>query len=179
MMRHRKPNRLKYYDYSNRGYYFVTICVQDMKCIFGEIVNKEVKLNDYGKIISESLKKIPIIHNILDLDYHVIMPNHLHAIIIVGDAKFASSIECNIQDINENIVPTDRTKIVLSKIIQQFKRICTFEIRNKGVKNFKWQRSFYDRIIRNEKELLNIRKYIHQNPLKWEIEKNSIENLDF
>ncbi len=63
------------------------VCVQDMKCIFGEIANEEMKLNDFGKIVSESLKKIPIIHNNIELDYHVIMPNHIHAIIIVGDAK--------------------------------------------------------------------------------------------
>ena len=87
-MQYRKPNRLKYYDYSNLGYYFVTICVQDMKCIFGEIANEEMKLNDHRIIVSENLKKIPIIHNNLEFNYHVIMPNHIPAIIIVGDAKF-------------------------------------------------------------------------------------------
>jgi REP element-mobilizing transposase RayT len=150
-----------------------------MKCISGEIVNEEMKLNDYGKIVSECLKKIPMIHNNLELDYHVIMPNHIHAIIIVGDAKFASPTLSKIKVVTENDALTDRTKMVLSKIIQQFKRKCTLEIRNMGFKNFKWQRSFYDRIIRNEKELFNIRKYIEQNPSKWEIDKYSVQNLEF
>ncbi len=83
---------------------------------------------------------------------------------IVGDANFAS--------------PTDRTKMVLSKLIQQFKRSVTIKIKStQQYSNFKWQRSFYDRIIRNEKELFNIRKYIQQNPLKWGFEKD-ITNLD-
>ena len=106
------------------------------------------------------------------------MPNHIHAIIIIGDAKIASPTLRNVQRNKENIVPTDRTKMVLSKIVQQFKRICTIEIRNNGLPDFKWQRSFYDRIVRNEKELFNIRKYIEQNPLKWEIEQKYVENTN-
>lgn len=69
--------------------------------------------------------------------------------------------------------------MLLFKIVQQFKRACSIEIKNKtDVNTFKWQRSFYDRIIRNEKELHNIRKYIKENPLRWDIEKDIPENLD-
>ncbi len=116
---------------------------------------------------NECWNKIEILHKNIELDYYVIMPNHIHGIIIindVGDANFAS--------------PTiDRTKIELSKLIQQFKHAVTLQIKSMNLKPiFKWQRSFYERIIRNEKELFNIRKYIEQNPLKWELEKDT-ENL--
>lgn len=167
-IKHRKPNRLKGYDYSNAGWYYVTICTHNHKSYFGKVTNGKMVLNSLGIIAKEYWEKIKSLHKNIELDYFVIMPNHIHGIIIlnnaVGDAKFAS--------------PTDRTKMELSKIIQQFKRAVT--IKNKAFikySNFKWQRSFYDRIIRNDYELYNIRKYIKQNPIKWELEKD-IENLD-
>ena len=166
-MKTRKPNRLKHYDYSSGGWYFITICTKDHKNHFGEIKNGKMILNEIGEIVDECWNKIETLHKSIELDYYVIMPNHLHGIIIidnVGDANFAS--------------PTDRTKMVLSKLIQQFKRSVTIKIKStQQYSNFKWQHSFYDRIIRNEKELFNIRKYIQQNPLKWGFEKD-ITNLD-
>ena len=166
-MRHRKPNRLKYYDYSNSGWYYVTICTKDHKNYFGEIEHEKMILNQIGIIVDDSWLKIEKLHQYVEIDNYVIMPNHIHGIIIINDvvdANFAST--------------TDRTKMELSKLIQQFKRAVSLRI--KAIKlnsNFKWQRSFYDRIIRNERELYNIRKYIEQNPLKWELEKN-IENIN-
>jgi REP-associated tyrosine transposase len=168
-MKYRKPNRLKYYDYSNGGWYYITICTQDHKNLFGKIIKDKMILNNSGKIVDECWKKIAQLHKNIELDFYVIMPNHIHGIIIINyvieDAKFASSTY-------------DRTKMQLSKLIQQFKRSVTLRIKavKPGLK-FKWQRSFYDRIIRNEKELFNIRKYIQQNPLKWNLEKGTI-NLD-
>ena len=162
--RTRKPNRLKYYYYSNYGWYYVTICAGNHIHYFGKIEKETMILNKNGKIAESAWHKIPVLHKNIETDYHVIMPNHIHGIIIinVGEANLAS--------------PTDRTKMLLSKIIQQYKRAVTLEIR-KHNPNFKWQRSFYERIIRNEKELYNIRKYIEQNPLKWYYEKK-LENLE-
>jgi len=164
----RKPNRLKEYDYSNVGWYYVTICTEKHITYFGRIKNGEMIPIELGKIADKCWKEIPKHFPETELDEYVIMPNHIHGIIIinkyVGDAKFA--------------FPTDRTKMTLSKTIQQFKRAVTIEIKTKYPKsNFQWQRSFYDRIIRNEKELSYIRRYIQQNPLKWEFEKN-IDNLE-
>lgn len=173
MIKPRKPNRLKVYDYSLPGYYFVTICTEDKGNMFGNIVNGKIVLNSLGLIIEYCIRSISKINKFIELDYYVIMPNHLHAIIIinVGDAKFAAP--------TMNIESDNRTKMLLSKIIQQFKRACTIGIKNKTeINSFKWQRSFYDRIIRNEKELYNIRKYIKENPLRWDIEKEIPENLD-
>ena len=167
-MKNRKPNRLREYDYSASGWYFVTICTKNHIPYFGEVENGKMKLNRYGEIVRNYWKEIGNLHSDIQLDYFIVMPNHIHGIIIinsVGDANFAS--------------PTnDRTKMKLSKIIQQFKRAVTIDFRKNGNSNFKWQRSFYDRIIRNEDELFKIRKYIRGNPLLWEIDKET-ENLNF
>ncbi|MFA5804016.1 MAG: transposase [Melioribacteraceae bacterium] len=167
-MKERKRNRLQEYDYSQSGYYFVTLCTDDHKPFFGKIINGEMILNQFGYIIKNNWIRIQSLHKNIELDEFVIMPNHIHGIIIingVGNAKFA--------------FPTNRTKMTLSKLIQQFKRACTIEIKNKFNYHIPlWQHSFYDRIIRNENELYQIRKYILQNPLKWEVENNSIENLE-
>jgi putative transposase len=108
------------------------------------------------------------------------MPNHIHGIIIINslpDKNIMPVGETNFASPTTSPIFYDRTKMELSKLLQQFKRAVTMkqkEIANES--DFKWQRSFYDRIIRNEKELYHIRKYIEQNPLKWELEKD-IENL--
>jgi REP element-mobilizing transposase RayT len=167
-MKRRKPNRLREYDYSNPAWYFVTICADKHANHFGDIRHEKIYLNDVGKIADKFWNEIPEHFPNAEIDEYIIMPNHIHGIIIindVGDAKFASPT-------------TDRTKMLLSKIVQQFKRAVTVEIKSKKLsEHFVWQRSFYDRIIRNERELFNIRKYIKQNPLKWEFEKG-IENLE-
>lgn len=164
-MRTRKPNRFKNYDYSCPGYYFVTICVYKMQSVFGIIENEKIKLNNYGRIVERNLNQIPNIFKEIEIDEFIIMPNHVHGVIIIDvvDANFAST--------------TDRTKMLLSKVIQQYKRSCTIEIKKNGLFDFKWQRSFYERIIRNENELLNIRKYIRNNPLNWSLNETIIENL--
>ena len=170
MLKERKPNRLRDYDYSQPGYYFITICTHHNKVLFGEVIKNKMNLNNYGKIVSLNWLKIPEIYNNVDLDEFVIMPNHMHGIIIinaVGTTNF--------------VVPTDdRKKMLLSNIIQQFKRKCTIDIRSKFNYNQNiWQRSYYDRIIRNQKELYQIRKYMFFNPLRWEIEKSIPENYDY
>ena len=189
-MVNRKRNRLKYFDYSQAGWYFVTLCTKDHKNHFGKIENEKMVFNNYGEIVDECWKNIETLHKIIELDYYVIMPNHIHGIIIINvggenlspptrDAKFSSNRDAKFAS-PTNVMGkmTDRTKMELSKVIQQFKRAVTIRIRSMNRNsNFKWQRSFYDRIIRNEKELYNIRKYIQQNPLKWDLEK-AIDNLD-
>jgi REP-associated tyrosine transposase len=132
-----------------------------------------MKLNDIGKIAEDFWNEIHSHFHNVELDEYIIMPNHIHGIIIinnvVGDANFASPTK----------KVEDRSKMELCKVIQQFKRAVTIQIKTELVEtNFKWQRSFYDRIIRNETELYNIRKYIKQNPLKWDIEKG-YENLNY
>ena len=114
-----KPNRLKCFDYSNVGYYFLTLCTYKHQLLFGSIENSKIILNNCGKIVKKNLIKIKEIYEYIEVDYKVIMPNHIHLILIVGDANFASPTQSN-----------NRTKMTISKVIQQFKRQCTIDIRD-------------------------------------------------
>lgn len=164
----RKVLRLNNFDYSGDGFYFVTICSAHKAELFGKVVNEIVVLNNLGRIVEDSWLKVGSLHENIRLDEYVIMPNHVHGIIIiednVADANFAST--------------TQRTEMLLSKVIQQFKRAVTIQInKERSGKGAIWQRSYFDRVIRNEKELYQIRNYIRQNPLKWHLEKNEVVNL--
>lgn len=157
----RKRTRYKDFDYSSDGYYFITICVENRNNFFGIIYNGKINLNAYGNILEKCWLDLPNHYN-CTIDYYSIMPDHFHGIIII-----------------ERSTNSNNKNYSLSEIIRGFKtfssRKINLELQNKD--KFKWQKSFYDRIIRNEKELYQIRKYIEQNPLKWEFDKGITENL--
>jgi REP element-mobilizing transposase RayT len=150
----RKNTRLKEFDYSQSSYYFVTICMKNRNEFFSNIVNSELVLTEFGKILDEIWNNLPKYYNV-ELDYYIIMPDHFHGIVIIDNTL-------NVKDDKEN------EPLTLSGIIVKFKSYSTRKIRNQlsNKFEFEWQKSFYDRIFRNEKELYNIRKYIQENPLR-------------
>jgi len=161
----RKNIRLKEFDYSQSNYYFVTICMKNRNEFFSHIVNSELVLTKFGKILDEVWNNLPKYYNV-EIDYYIIMPDHFHGIIIIDNSLMIKDSKANKQS-------------TLSDIIGKFKSYATRRIRESlSIEiEFKWQKSFYDRIIRNENELYNIRKYIQENPLRWELERNNPENL--
>ena len=146
----RKKNRLTDYDYSEAGYYFVTICVRGMRKILGSIVGANCVrpcLSAYGNIIENEISNIENSYENVKIIKHIIMPNHIHMIITIDSEDSGRT----------QFAPT------LSRIIKQFKGSVTKQI------GFSiWQKSFHDHIIRNEKDYLRIWQYIEENPLKWE-----------
>ncbi len=163
----RKPIRLQNFDYSSDGAYFITICTKDKQHILGNIVGAtngrpyETKLSKYGEIVNEAILKIPEFYNNIIVDKYVIMPNHIHLILV---------IESN-SDKRPMVAPT------VSRVIKQMKGYATKQINNGyGITNI-WQRSFHDHIIRGEKDYLEILDYIDTNPQKWTLDKyyNGIE----
>jgi putative transposase len=171
MHQKRKSNRLKEYDYSNAGYYFITICVNDRNDYFGKIVNAECVLNELGKSVKHILENIPVLYPYVKLDYYVIMPDHIHLIIIIDPSNVVTGRDLSQKDEQKQKIKS------ISDIIGAFKTMSSKELHNKGLTEFKWQRSFYDRIIRNERELYRVRRYIEQNPLSLDIEKGLPDNL--
>jgi putative transposase len=176
--KNRKSNRLKNYDYSQNGMYFVTICTKNREKLFGEVVNGEMMLNYVGKITEQCWLKISIHFPYISLDKFVIMPNHIHGIleIVNNDSDVGNA---HVRSKNN-----DRTKMSLSKVIQGFKSSVTRKILYPEQERiyafptkFSWQKSFHDRIIRNETELNKIREYIHKNPANWEQDRNNVENI--
>ncbi len=153
----RKKNRLELFLYKE-GYFFVTINVQDHKCVFWDVVNEEMNLNAYGKIVEESRFDLPNHYENCELADIVIMPNHIHAILhiekVVGEG-FKPSLTNN------------QKKHDLPEIIRWFKTFSSRRLHDIWCSGFKRQRSFYDHVIRNEEDLLRIQKYIELNPYKW------------
>lgn len=152
----RKNIRLKDFDYSQSGYYFITICTKDKKNIFWKVgasfagPHQQHHLSDIGEIVDLEINKINIVYGTnAEINNYVIMPNHIHMIIIIYNKGGANSQVPKIQ-----------------RIIQQFKGSLTKQI------GFPiWQKSFYDHIIRNQTDYEKINEYIENNPLKWEEDK--------
>ena len=192
---HRRSIRLKHYDYSQAGAYFVTICAKDRECYFGNIKGGELQLNDAGSMIEKWWRKIPEKFSSSEIDLHIIMPNHFHGIIAIVGADpcvcpdtrvYPKTHVCpDYNDKNKRSAHMDAYEAgahmdaPLQKIIQWFKTMTTNEY-IAGVKQNKWtrfngnlwQRNYYEHIIRNEYALNKIREYISNNPLNWEIDEN-------
>jgi REP element-mobilizing transposase RayT len=149
----RKKNRLWSWLYS-KWYFFVTICVQNKQSYFwdADVGADNIRLNVYWKIIEEYRYNISSIHKNVILESFVVMPNHIHGIISI--------------DANEAI--DNRPYGELSKIIKWFKRASSKRLHEIWLTDFKRQRSFYDHVIRNEKDLQRIQEYIELNPYKRE-----------
>ena len=169
--RHRKQIRLKDYDYSQNGAYFVTICTHDRENLFGDIrIDNEVVGADSisARMIERVLNEVIEQYEYVVCPCYVIMPNHFHAIIIIQNP-----IICD-QNIRADMESAP-TKPSLSDVIQSFKRYSTIEyaklVKQNLVPPFNkkvWQRSFYEHIIRNEDDYRKIAEYIENNPAKWE-----------
>jgi putative transposase len=176
----RKQIRLKKWDYSDSGWYFVTICTQNRKMIFGEIIKNEMILNKYGIIAEQCLIEILKHFNNVDLYEFQIMPNHVHVIIVIRNKKmfvgaiFKSPVKLRSDSGEINFAPTKNTS--LSMIIKWFKSISSINTR-KSLNTFKWQKSFYDHIIRNEFDLYRIRQYIRNNPKNWDSDRNNLPEI--
>ena len=163
---HRKSLRLKDYDYSQNGYYFVTICTKDGKEYFGKIKDNEMILNRVGETAKKKWLEIPEHFEDVRLDEHVIMPNHVHGIVIIdSEDPVGNRHACSLQGRQYQKLPV---------VIGSYKSAVTHELNQMQNKlHFKWQKSFYDHIIRNDKSLDRIRKYIRYNPLKWEYDQEN------
>ena len=150
----RKLPRLRGFDYSAENYYYVTICTKDKKCIFGE----PEKLNELGRIAENELQSIGKHYDGVRVDKYVIMPNHIHAVIIIG---------CDGAE-RSRPFPT------LSTVVGLYKSGTARKIHEKHPKLEVWQKSFFDTVIRNNTAYLEIGKYIDENPLKWQLDENYV-----
>lgn len=170
--------RLEEWDYSNPWWYYVTINTKNHVHYFGKVRNGKVVLNEIGNCAKKIWEEIPKHFQNIELDYYVIMPNHLHGIIIINPVETRHGVSLQQHTNNNSDVKTPyMASLPLGDVIGKFKAAVTRWCNKNRNTNFSWQSRFYDRIIRNERELYNIRKYIEQNPLKWELEKDNPENI--
>lgn len=149
----RKNVRLKKYDYSSAGVYFITICTKDRKALFWDIVGatsgrpKKYELSEYGKLVDNAIHKIEQHYSNIKIDKYVIMPNHIHLLL----------------SINGDIYGRPMVSPTVSRIINQMKGYVS-----KQAGYSIWQKSFIDHIIRNERDYIEHYTYIENNPVRWE-----------
>ena len=180
----RRSIRLKGYDYSQAGAYFVTIVAWQRECLFGDVVDGVMNLNRHGHIVRDAWFDLKNHYRHVELGEFVIMPNHVHGIIVLIDdgrgGSFASG-RTNSPDISPagaDNLPTNQTRPYvnpkprhgLPEIVRAFKSFSAKRInrlrRTDGIPV--WQRNYYEHIIRNEREMDNITQYIETNPLRWD-----------
>lgn len=194
---HRRSIRLKNFDYSQVGMYFLTICTQNSDCFFGNIVSREMRLNDAGMMVQSIWDELPSRFANLELDAFVVMPNHIHGIFALGhaighpgDRMDHSAGHCTgescIRPYNNSGGSggsgSNRNSGTLAgtvgRMVQAFKSITTHQyiygVRQSGWAPFPgklWQRNYWEHVIRNDSELNRIREYIQNNPAQWEYDK--------
>jgi putative transposase len=167
--------RLKEYDYSSNGAYFLTLCTYNRLCLFGKITGEEMALNKNGEIVRDELLLTPEIRPTLKLDAYAVMPNHLHTIIWIhgcsGDLPVAHHLEgCPAPEISNRLKPAS-----VGAFVAGFKSAVTTRI-NKLRQTPRlpvWQTNYYEHVIRNETDLNEIRDYINYNPLKWALDSEN------
>jgi len=160
----RKSIRLKDYDYSQPGYYFITGCVLGRQCLFGSVVGDAVELNAVGEIVSKEWHDLPRRFPSVGLDAFVVMPNHVHGIIILRGREAEST-------------PTTRKRpLTLGQVTRAFKSLSAVHVNALlGRHGPLWQRLFHDHITRDDWDLNRIREYIQNNPASWALD---LENPD-
>lgn len=176
-LHHRRSIRARGFDYRSAGAYFVTVCVQSRECLLGEIVDGVVRLTGVGEMVRDEWSKTAEIRKEVHLDEFVVMPNHFHGILWLDDEKtnvgatrWVAQLPMSQKErATHQVAPTGPVSGSLGAIIGQFKSITTKRVN--AIRSTPglplWQRNYYERIIRDEDELLALREYILMNPLRW------------
>jgi len=171
---HRRSIRRRGWDYRAAAAYFVTLVTDKRVCLFGDVENNQIRLNKYGQVIETEWLRTEEIRPNIELDEFVIMPNHFHTILIIHDDDHPQ--------MGVRVTATDLTgppSGSLGAIMAQFKSICTkrINVSRKTSCIRVWQRNYYERIIRNERELDATRQYILNNPVNWSDDPDNPTNV--
>lgn len=175
---HRRcSSRLRGYDYSKAGAYFITICSKGRECLFGDIVHGEMRVNDAGNMIHAAWNDLPARFNKMERDEFIVMPNHVHGIVVLicrGESCIRPSFSSSTKQGYHKDRPYGTLSDSIGRIAQALKSMTTHQyingVRRSAWKPFSgklWQRNYWDHVIRNESELDRIRAYIMNNPAQW------------
>jgi REP element-mobilizing transposase RayT len=169
---HRRSIRLRGYDYTQAGAYFVTIVMRDRACLFGEVVNGEMRRNDGGRMIEQWWFELNHKFSTVETDEFMIMPNHFHGIVVISGLPVGADLRVGPNSEGAHVGAP------LPTIIQWFKTMTTNTymrgVKTQGWPRFHgqlWQRNYYEHIVRSESELSRIREYIANNPAQWEMDR--------
>lgn len=171
--RHRRSIRLQGFDYSGPGAYFVTICTQGRTCLFGDVVDSKIRLNDAGTMVEKCWLAIPLHFPDVILDEFVVMPNHIHGIVVIKDGVVGAKNFSPLRNNNADVRGLRSPSKTIGSVIRGFKIGVTKWFREgRGADNV-WQRNYYEHIIRDEESLNRIRQYIHENPMQWAYDREN------
>ncbi len=172
---HRRSVRLKAHDYSQPGAYFLTICTWNKECLFGKIVDGEMRVNEYGRVVQDEWSRTAVLRPNIILDAFIVMPNHCHGIVVItgpskGVLQYAPTTHA------ASLRSPSQT---IGAIVRGFKSAATRRINIlrcvSGVPV--WQRNYYERVVRDDTEMHRTREYITSNPAGWlEDEENPVRH---
>ncbi len=169
---HRRSIRLKGFDYTQVGAYFVTICTQHRECPFGEVVDGEMQVNVYGRIVQACWDAITMHFPFVAMDAFMVMPNHIHGIIVLNDRPVGARHAVPLRNIERygNPIPGS-----IPTIIRSFKSVTTKRINEMRSTPGApvWQRNYYEHIVRDEETFNLIRQYVADNPLNWTLDREN------
>ena len=174
----RKSIRLKHFNYSSNGAYFITLCTKNRECILGNIVNGKMVLSDLGEIVKNEWNKTPMIRHEIKLDIFIIMPNHFHGIIFITNNNVMAIEYINVGATGRSPLRKQNGPLQysLGSFIGGLKSITTKRanvLRNTPHQSL-WQRNYYEHVIRNDVDLNRIREYIINNPIQWQFDLNHL-----
>ena len=161
----RKNLRLEGFAYTEEGAYFITICTHKRKCTLAKMIDNEVCLNNWGRVVESEWLQTAILRPYVSLDAHVVMPNHFHAILFLqGQERATQRVAPTGKDHPTGLMPRS-----IGAIVGQFKSQVTKQLHSTGRKSKEpfWQRNYYEHAIRDEDDPNRIREYIQNNPIRW------------
>ncbi len=190
----RRSIRLPDYDYAQTGAYFVTICTYDRLCLLGEILGCEMALTRAGQVVLECWNDLANHYSHVETDEFIVMPNHVHGIIVLTDQQRKNPIPDNVgagfnpdnvragfnpDNVGAGLKPAPTRRHPLSEIVRAFKTFSSRRINeHRGSPGVPvWQRNYYERVIRNEQELDSVRQYIVDNPAEWAEDAENPRNI--
>jgi putative transposase len=174
---------LREWDYSRPGAYFITLCCnKGLHHLFGQVTNGRMVLNEFGNIAEKWIKAIPERYEHVTIESYVVMPNHVHLIVIVHDVRVPvgaiHELPLQKNDTNNESVRNQRRIMIVPKIVGFYRMNVAKQInQSRGVSERSvWQRNYYEHIIRDEKSLYQIRQYVRNNPAHWDIDEENPGN---
>ncbi|HEY3296915.1 MAG TPA: transposase [bacterium] len=171
----RRSVRLRDFDYASNGAYSVTVCTRQRECLFGEIKDGELILNDLGRMVEKAWREIPNHFPSVFLDTFVLMPNHLHGILLIDNGRTGTACRAPTTESYQHPVPGS-----VSTVVRSFKAAVTKRVREQSGDPFVviFQRGFHENVITSRGEHLALRAYITRNPLAWDEDENNPGHSD-